>query len=122
MATQRRFEPFRVEVLPQRQRVHVRLFGELDVSTARRAERVLVDLRDAGWNRVVLDFSGLTFVSSTGLHLALRWTEAAHAEGFELTLITGSPRVQRVFEMAGIADELPFAMEATVDAQVATRG
>jgi anti-sigma B factor antagonist len=119
MASRFRPQPFRTEVLPHRQRVHLRLFGELDISTARRVERELADLRDAGWSRLVLDLSGLTFVCSTGLHLALRWSEAARNEGFELTLLPGSPAVQRVFDMAGISDQLPFAMEP---AAVASEG
>jgi anti-sigma B factor antagonist len=122
IAPRRRLEPFRIEVQPERKRVHVRLFGELDVSTAGRVERQLVDLRDAGWSRLVLDLSGLSFLCSTGVHLVLRWTEAARADGFELTLVPGRPEVQRVFDTVGITDQLPFAPEEAADAQEVATG
>jgi anti-sigma B factor antagonist len=122
IASRRRLEPLRIEVQPQHKRVHVRLFGELDVSTARRVERQLVDLRDAGWSRLVLDLSGLSFLCSTGVHLVLRWTEAARADGFELTLVPGRPEVQRVFDTVGITDQLPFAPEEAADAQEVATG
>jgi anti-sigma B factor antagonist len=123
IASRRRLEPLRIEVQPQHKRVHVRLFGELDVSTAGRVEQQLVDLRDAGWSRLVLDLSGLTFLCSTGVHLTLRWTAGARLDGFELMLIPASPEVQRIFDIAGLTELLPFAMETAADAQeVATGG
>ena len=122
IASRRRLEPFRIEVQPRHKRVHVRLFGELDVTTAGRVEQQLVDLREAGWSRLVLDLSGLTFLCSTGVHLAVRWTAAARADGLELTLVPGRPEVQRVFDMVGITDQLPFAPEGAADAQEVATG
>ncbi len=84
------------------------LAGELDmVSSAvlhAALERVCADATTA----VVLDLSRLTFMDSTGIH-AVRLTKELCAEhGCEFHLIPGPAQVQRVFEITGLLDRLPF--------------
>jgi len=85
----------------------LRLAGELDIATAPRLERALLDGRSAG-DRVVLDLVDLDFMDSTGLRVIVRAAEAARRGGWELTLRRARPTVQRVFEIAGVVDALPF--------------
>jgi hypothetical protein len=47
-------------------------------------------------------------MDSTGLRLALRWDAAARADGFEIGFLPGSPAIQRVFEVTGTTDAVPF--------------
>jgi anti-sigma B factor antagonist len=87
--------------------VTLRPTGELDIATAERMERALLDGRERG-DRVVLDLAELEFIDSTGLRAVVRAAEAARRDGWELRLRPGSPAVQRVFEIAGIFGALPF--------------
>jgi anti-anti-sigma factor len=82
--------------------------GELDIATAPRLERALMDGRKPG-DRVVLDLADLEFIDSTGLRVIIRGVEAARRGGWDLRLREGPPAVHRVFEIAGILDALPFA-------------
>ncbi len=87
----------------------LRLSGELDIATADRVEQELrtVEATDAG--QIVLDLSGLTFMDSTGVRLVLSAHARAQADSNRLSLVRGSPAVQRVFELSGVDGTLPFA-------------
>ena len=98
----------RCDVVPQRDVVHVRPIGSLDLATVAVLQQQLEELREAGFRRLIVDFGGLRFMDSTGLHLALRWHAAAQQDGFEVGFTPGPPAVQRVFELAGVSDHLPF--------------
>ena len=102
-------ELLRCEVIPQRDEVRVRPVGALDLSTENVLEDQLTELRGAGFRRLVLDLGELSFIDSTGLRLVLRWDAEARKDGFELRLIPGPRTVQRVFELTGTIDRLPFA-------------
>jgi anti-anti-sigma factor len=58
--------------------------------------------------RLVLDLQGLQFIDSTGLHLILRYDAEARHDGFSFELVAGDRAVQRVFEVSGVAAQLPF--------------
>lgn len=85
----------------------IRPSGELDIATAPRLERAVLSGREAG-DRIVLDLAELEFIDSTGLRVIVRAVEAATLGGWELRLRPGPPAVQRVFQIAGVADALPF--------------
>jgi anti-sigma B factor antagonist len=102
-------EPFRCEVSRERDAVRVRPIGELDVATAPILETQIAQLRDAGDRRIMLDLRGLQFIDSTGLHLILHHDTQARRDGYTLTLLPGSPAIQRVFDLAGLTTRLPFA-------------
>ena len=101
-------EPFRCEVTPQRDTVVVRPVGELDLVNAPALEAQINALREAGFRRLVLDLRGLSFMDCRGLHLILRCDAMARGDGLALKLIPGTRAVQRVFEIAGVAERLPF--------------
>lgn len=89
-------------------RLRLRLAGELDLATAPEAERVLEEAIDGGPVPVELDLSGLTFVDSTGLRLIVQTHQRCVARGCALSLVPGPRGVQRVFDVAGVLDLLPF--------------
>ena len=96
------------EVLPERDAVRVRPIGSLDMATAPLLDRELQELREAGFPRLIVDLGGLSFMDSTGLRLALKWQAAAQEDGFQIGFTPGPPAVQRVFELTGMADRVPF--------------
>jgi anti-anti-sigma factor len=101
-------ESLRCEVIPRRDEVRVRPVGALDLATESVLEDQLIELTQAGFRRLVLDLEELSFMDSTGLRLVLRWDAEARKDGFELELIAGPPPVQRVFELTGTINHLPF--------------
>jgi anti-sigma B factor antagonist len=103
------FEPFRCEVDPDRASVRVRPVGELDLATVPLVDAQLSELVAAGFTSLVLDLRQLRFLDSTGVRLLLSWDAQSRADGFDLTVIPGPAPVQRVMDVAGVAELLPFA-------------
>jgi anti-sigma B factor antagonist len=99
---------FQVDVQPEPRGARVRPVGEIDLATVDRVRRKIGELITAGCERIVLDLRGVTFMDSTGLHLGLDADAAARAGGWELLIIEGSGPVQRIFEVTGLRDRLPF--------------
>jgi len=97
-----------IEAHPEPGGVRVRPRGEIDLGTVDSLRRHIDRCVAADCNRVVLDLRDVTFMDSTGLHLILETDAAARAAEWELRLIQGPARVQRVFELAGVREALPF--------------
>ena len=87
----------------------VALAGELDLSTAPAAERELMRLERTEPAMMAIDLRALTFIASAGVALLLETQRRAAQRGHRLVVVRGSPAVQRVFEICGLADHLPFA-------------
>jgi anti-sigma B factor antagonist len=100
--------PFHVEVHPERARVRVEPIGELDMATADALQQQLRELRESGFDELVLDLRRITFLDSTGIALILKEDRHARDAGLEFTLISGPPAVQRVLGVCGVLDELRF--------------
>jgi anti-sigma B factor antagonist len=96
------------EVVPERHAVRVRPIGSLDIATAPVLEQQLEELRQAGFRQLIVDLGGLSFMDSTGLRIALRWHAAAQRDGFEVGFVPGPLAVQRVFELTGTSEHVPF--------------
>lgn len=101
-------EPFRIEEHPDRQSIRVAPVGELDVATVPQVDERLRELCHAGFDHLILDLRGLTFVDSSGLRLVLQWDARARQDGFGFALIEGSPTIQSMFAVCGVLDRLPF--------------
>jgi anti-sigma B factor antagonist len=80
--------------------------GELDIATQGELRAVL--LREAAGGAVILDLSRLRFIDTSGMRLILETAAAAKREGFDFTVLPGSPSVQRLFEVAGVTELVPF--------------
>jgi anti-anti-sigma factor len=86
----------------------VALEGELDFETAFDVEMRLENAIHRS-KEVVVDLSALEFIDSTGIRTLLEAHRLAQRDGVRLRLLPGGPPIQRVFEVAGLLDELPFA-------------
>ena len=86
--------------------------GELDMATSPEVQAVIVACA-ASARRLTLDLSQLTFMDSTGLSLILEAHELCQDSGAEFVLIPGPEHVQRVFEITGLLDRLPFRSTPT---------
>ena len=101
-------KPFSCEVGHDDGTARVRPVGELDISTVPVLDEQLRQARANGARRVVVDLRGLEFMDSTGLTLLARWAVAAERDGYGFALISGSDRIQRLFDLTGLGAVFTF--------------
>jgi anti-anti-sigma factor len=90
--------------------------GRVDSNTAGELERKLIGHIDRGSRRLVIDMSGVDYMSSAGLRVMLLAAKRLR-EGGALVLCGMGESVRQIFELAGF---LPiFAIEATRDLALA---
>jgi anti-anti-sigma factor len=98
-----------VDVTTEGSRATAVLQGEFDMSATFTVEPALERLVETpGLRAVRLDLSGLRFIDSTGVGVLVRLHDEAQRRGLALQIEPGPPEVQRVFEVAGLDDLLPF--------------
>jgi anti-anti-sigma factor len=86
--------------------VEVALTGELDLATLGEAEQRVEAAEAGGPALLVLDLSGLAFVDSSGVRLALLANDRARAAGRRFAVRLGTGYAHRVFDGLGLVDEL----------------
>jgi anti-sigma B factor antagonist len=86
------------------------LGGELDIGSVPILHAAIARVCKAdGVRRITLDLSRLIFIDSTGLAEIILTSRLCERDGLELTLTPGSRAVQRLFELTGLIDALPFS-------------
>ena len=100
--------PFRVDVWPDGDVVHVCPVGEIDLDTVSEVRDRIYELRAAGFKRLILDLRAVTFLDSTGIRLVLEADASARADGLDFGLIEGPAKVQRALEVTGLRSALPL--------------
>lgn len=86
--------------------LHVTPHGRLDATTAPVLQEKLVGLIEAGNHRMLLDFSGLDYVSSAGLRVVLIAAKRLKAVSGRLALCGMKPHIKEVFDIAGFSSML----------------
>lgn len=81
------------------------LDGRLDTTTSPDLHEALLSAIDGSGN-VLLDFTGLVYVSSAGLRVLLAAQKQSTAKGVEMKLRGVNPEIMEVFEMTGFSDIL----------------
>jgi anti-anti-sigma factor len=104
-------EPLEIEDLVSGDDHTLVLSGELDMAAEDELETAIVSCANAA--QLTLDLSQLTFMDSTGLTLVLLADDLCKAHEIEFALVPGPRQVQRVFEIAGLLDRLPFEIGRT---------
>lgn len=97
---------FTIDVSEEPGGVRVTPRGELDLATEPALRDVLA--RHAGTGSLTLDLAELRFLDSSGLRLILETAEAARRDGGAFAVLPGSPAIQRLFELAGVEELVPF--------------
>ena len=90
--------------------------GKLDATSAPEAERRIAELVNGGVRQIVMDLSGLDYISSAGLRFLL--TSARRLQKAEGGLVVAAPSAQanQVIQMAGFSGLIPIL--DTVDAAI----
>jgi anti-anti-sigma factor len=92
--------------------------GSVDALTARELTDFLQKKIDDGQVKVILDLSGVGFMSSAGLRSVLIALKEARRKGGDLRLAGAQPGVEKVLKMSGfnmILKSLPTVDEALSD-------
>ena len=87
----------------------ISLNGEFDLKGFPEVAELFREAFSNGSSAVEVDLRGLTFLDSSGIRSLLMANRDSKAAGVTLTIIPAPPGVQRVFEVAGLLEELPFA-------------
>jgi anti-sigma B factor antagonist len=106
--TQEQIQDFEVSVERRAGTAIVQVVGELDLATAPTLISALHGL-ERPCERLVLDVSGLQFIDSTGLRLAVEEYQRAMADGFDFVIAGAAGNILRVLRIAGLDVTLPLA-------------
>ena len=81
--------------------------GRLDSANAASFESVVMDHVGKGARRLIVDFSRLDFVSSSGSRVLLIAAQALKAEGGTLVLCSMKDHINEVFQVSGFSQIIP---------------
>ena len=93
---------FRVEREHDGAVARLRLIGEMDAGTVDVFRAAIVDLRDAGEERVTLDLSELDFIDSTGLGALVGALKRFRDGDGDVTLTGVRSRVGKLLALTGL--------------------
>lgn len=79
----------------------VALNGNFDISASQRYDDQLTSLINDGAKQVILDFSEVAFVASTGLRMILKTAQRLKDESGQLRICGVNDTVMEVFKMTG---------------------
>ena len=105
--------PSLLEIVTRKQgtTITIELAGEWDLAGAPAARQAIAGAVTGRPECVVLDLSRLAFIDSSGVHATVELARRSIAQNVRLVIIPGPPGVQRVFELTGLAGQLPFLEE-----------
>jgi anti-anti-sigma factor len=90
--------------------------GDIDLSTVAEAAEAMEAAREGG-RALFLDLREVGFMDTSGLRLVIEERQRAAAQGYRFAVLQGPPKVQRLFEIAGLAgDSALFADPSTLPA------
>ena len=98
-----------IRVTAEEGRATAALRGEFDMAATFTVEPALERaLEEPGVEALELDLSNLRFIDSTGIGVLLRLVSEADRRGIDLSMTPAPRDVQRVLEVTGVRDALPF--------------
>ena len=84
------------------------LEGRLDTAVSEDVEETLVPLRDCVDKDIVIDCTGLTYISSSGLRIFLRIVKSARAKEKPVYIKGMSANLRSILSMAGFLNLFVF--------------
>lgn len=91
--------------------VHVSLSGEIDAYTAPKVRDELMKHANKKGMQLVVDLSEVTYMDSTGLGVFVGLFKQLRTNEGDLTLTGMSERLQRLFDITGLADVMEINTE-----------
>jgi len=102
--------PLRIETVERGCRLVLALEGELDIATSPLLDEALARARATDAPQIVVDLLKISFIDSTGLHVLIRHARTEDGRS-RVRLAQASPQAQRVFQLSGALEYLPFVSE-----------
>lgn len=84
----------------------IQVSGQLDTLTAVEFEKVVQEVLEKDLEQLVLETSGLTYVSSAGLRLILTLQKEMTAKGGSFVLKNVQPEIKEIFDITGFSSIL----------------
>ena len=82
--------------------IQIKIDGRVDTTTSPQLQNAILQAFQKG-NKLVLDFSGVEYVSSAGLRALLIGQKTANSKGGSMTLLHVADAVLQVFKMSGFS-------------------
>jgi anti-sigma B factor antagonist len=98
---------FQTQIAKRGDSVVLVVIGEVDIATAPLLEQRLTEAESIDAATVIVDLDGVSFMDSSGLQVLLSHV-VSETNGRRVRLTRGSRQVQRLFEVSGMRDHLPF--------------
>jgi anti-sigma B factor antagonist len=102
--------PLRIDAVERGGSLVLVVEGELDIVTSHSLDEALECARSTDAARIVVDLRAVSFIDSTGLHVLIKHA-ATEERCPRIRLTKGSAQVQRLFELSGASEHLPFVSE-----------
>lgn len=99
---------FNITTTEDAERFVVTLSGELDLGGIAQLRPVVEAAESSSAPAIVVDLGDLAFIDSSGLRELLRLHRHTQIAGRTLRLRPGPPLVQRIMEISGLGEVLPF--------------
>jgi anti-anti-sigma factor len=88
---------------------HIRVAGEMDLSVIGLVDREVERAEATDASKIVLDLDELEFVDAAGIRLLLHINARSQGKGRRFRIRgSGGAQVQRVLELTGAGEHLPF--------------
>ena len=101
-----RVRSFGVETGELDDAIRVALSGDLDLSTAKRAEQAIEEAERGAPSLLIIDLRRLSFMDSTGLRVIVSADKRAKRSGRRAVIVQGPQAVRRVFEITRLDERL----------------
>ncbi len=98
---------FNIETFERDRSLFLVVAGELDLSTAGRLDDELERAAATDAATIVVDLDHVDFIDSSGLQVLIKHA-CDEERGERIRLTQGSPQAQRLFQITGARDRLPF--------------
>ncbi len=82
--------------------------GRLDSANARSFESIVTDRIGNGEQHLIVDFSRLTFISSSGMRVLLIAAKKLHASEGKIVLCSMQDHIEEVFRISGFDQIIPI--------------
>lgn len=109
---------FGLEVTTDRERVIVRVSGEVDLATADALETGIIYRLERRGARIVVDLRAVSFIDSSGIRALIAADQRARELQASVSFIIGDGQTRRVLELTGLIDCLQT--ESTPDGKRAS--
>lgn len=97
-----------IHVIEREGSIDLKVEGDVDIATAHLLDEQIERAESSDAATIVVDLDAVGFIDSSGLQVLLKRAAASAQNGQRLRLTKGSKQAQRLFELTGLLDRLPF--------------